>query len=414
MRDAGFTFVFLGIETPSVESLVGANKPVNARLDLLETVRCIQAHGIEVSGGFIVGFDEDTEDIFDRQIAFIREAGIPIAMVGILTAMRGTELYDRLSREGRLLRESYGNNTHGFEANFVTRMPADRLAAGYKQIMRTLYDSSLRNYFDRCRRLLDRLGPNPQYTRPVVANEVGAFLRTLRTIPTRRYGRRYLRFLSWCALRHPSRFPEAVRLAIQGFHFEAITREALACDAIRHESTRVADRFRERLAQFAGEARRRRAVEAERIRALVEERARVLRQLRRRIRGLGPETRAAALSAYGDAMERINELFAEHVPTAARAFETGSQRLAQLRASVCRDVERIRERYVEARERAGRGVADLNRELRSLYRLRRDALKRARRRVRRLPREYRPFGQLELQTFRQNLDDLLARAATPA
>lgn len=414
MRDAGFNFVFLGIETPSVESLVGANKQVNARLDLLETVRRIQAHGIEVSGGFIVGFDEDTEDIFERQIAFIGEAGIPIAMVGILTAMRGTALYDRLRREDRLLGESYGNNTHGFEANFVTRMPADRLAAGYKQVMRTLYDPSLRNYFDRCRRLLDRIGPNPQFTRPVVANEIGAFLRSLRTIPTRRYGRQYLRFLIWCALRHPPRFPEAVRLAIQGFHFETITREALACDAIRHESTRVADRFRERFAQFAGEARRRRTVEAERIRALIDERTRALRKLRRRIRKLGPETRAAALSAYGDAVERINERFAEHAPAAARAFEIGSRRLARLRASVHRDVERIRGRYVEARERAGRGVADLNREVRALYRLRRDALKRARRRVRRLPREYRPFGRLELQAFRRNLDDLLDRAATPA
>jgi hypothetical protein len=332
-------------------------------------------------------------------------------MVGILTAIRGTELYDRLRREGRLLGESYGNNTHGFEANFVTRMPPDRLAAGYKRVMQTLYDPTLRNYFGRCRLLLDRLGPNPQFTRSVAANELGAFLRSLRTIPTKRYGRSYLRFLAWSALRHRSHFPEAVRLAIQGFHFEEITREALACEAIRKDSTRVADRFRERLAQLAEEARRRRAVRAERIRVLLEERARALRDLRRRIRGLAPETRAAALAAYGDAMERINGLFAEHAPTTARAFESGARRLAKLRAAVRRDAERIRTRYAEARERAARGVADLNRELRSLYRLRREALKRARWRVRRLPREYRPFGRLELQAFRRNLDDLLTNAA---
>ena len=77
----------------------------------MESVRNIQAHGIEVSSGFIVGFDEDTDDIFDRQIAFIREAGIPMAMVGILTAVEGTDLHDRLAREGRLLGASYGNNT---------------------------------------------------------------------------------------------------------------------------------------------------------------------------------------------------------------------------------------------------------------------------------------------------------------
>jgi radical SAM superfamily enzyme YgiQ (UPF0313 family) len=406
MRDAGFNLVFLGIETPSVESLIGANKPINARLDLLESVRRIQTHGIEVSSGFIVGFDEDTEDIFDRQIAFIREAGIPTAMVGILTAIEGTELYDRLRREGRLLGESYGNNTHGFEANFVPRMPADRLAEGYKRVMHTLYDPTLRNYFDRCRRLLDRLGPNSRFTRPVVAREVRALLRSLRTILSRRYGRQYLRFLLWCARRHPSRFAEAVRLGIQGFHFEAITREALTCNAIRDDSTRVVERLRERLVQLAGEAQRLRASEAARIRVLVAERARVLRRLRWRIRKLAPDTRAAAATAYADAVKRINDWFAEYAPSAADAFETGSKRLATLRKSFRRDVDRIRARYVEARERAGRGVAELGHELRSLYRMRRDALKRARRRVRRLPEEYRLLGALELKELRRRLDDL--------
>jgi hypothetical protein len=414
MRDAGFNFVFLGIETPSVESLIGANKPVNANLDLLESVGRIQAHGIEVSSGFIVGFDEDTEDIFDRQIEFIREAGIPIAMVGILNAIEGTDLYERLRREGRLLEESHGNNTHGFEANFVTRMSARRLAEGYKRVMHTLYDPTLDNYFDRCRRLLDRLGPNPRFARPVIAREVRALFRSLRTILSKRYGRQYLRFLLWCARRHPSRFAEAVRLGIQGFHFEGITREALACDAIRHDSTRVADRLRERLAQVAGGARRLRASEAERISALIAERARVLRRLRRRIRKLAPDTRAAAATAYGDAVKHINDLFVEYAPSAAGAFEAGSKRLATLRKSFRRDVDRIRARYVEARERASRGAAELSQELRSLYRMRRDALKRARRRVRRLPEEYRLLGALELQALRRRLDDLLPEpAATP-
>jgi hypothetical protein len=415
MRDAGFSFVFLGIETPSIESLLGANKPVNVKLDLLDSVRRIQAHGIEVSSGFIVGFDEDTEDIFDRQIAFIREAGIPIAMVGILTALQGTDLYERLRRDGRLLGESFGNNTHAFEANFVTRMPADRLAEGYKRVLGTLYDPTLRNYFDRCRRLLDRLGPNPRFTRPVVAREVRALLRSFRTIVSKRYGRQYLRFLLWCARRHPSRFSEAARLGIQGFHFEAITREALACDAVRHESTRVAERFRQRIAELAGEARRLGAAESDRVRALVAERARLLRRLRRQIRKLAPDTRAAAATAYGDAVKHINDLFAEYAPSAAGAFEAGSRHLATLRKSFRHDVDRICARYVETRERAGRGVADLSQELRLLYRMRRDALKRARRRVRRLPGEYRLFGALELQALRRRLDELLPKpAAIPA
>jgi len=411
MRDAGFNFVFLGIETPSIESLLGANKPVNVKLDLLETVGRIQTHGIEVSSGFIVGFDEDTEDIFDRQIAFIREAGIPVAMVGILTALEGTDLYERLRREDRLLGESFGNNTHDFEANFVPRMPAERLAEGYQHVLGTLYDPTLRNYFERCRRLLDRLGPNPHFTRRVVAREVRAVLRSLRTIVSRRYGRQYLRFLLWCARRHPARFPEAVRLGIQGFHFEAITREALACNAIRDDSTRVTDLIRQRLAQLAEEARRLGASESERIHTLVAERARLLRQLRRRVRRLAPDARAAAATAYADALKHVNELFAEHAPSVAGAFEAGSRRVEILRKSVRRDIDRISARYMEIRERAGRGATNLSQELRSLHRMRRDTLKRARRRVRRLPEEYRLFGALELRALRRRLDELIPETA---
>ena len=400
MRDAGFSFVFLGIESPSIESLLGANKPVNAKLDLLESVRSIQAHGIEVSSGFIVGFDEDTDDIFDRQIAFIREAGIPIAMVGILTALQGTDLHERLRREGRLLGESFGNNTHSFEANFVPRMPADRLAEGYKRVLHTLYDPTLRNYFERCRRLLDRLGPNPRFTRPVVAREVRAICRSLKTIVFKRYGRQYLRFLLWCVRRHPSQFPEAVRLAIQGFHFEGITCQALAFSALRDDSTRVADRIRQRLVELAGIARRLDASESTSIRALVAERSHLLRRLRRQILRLAPETRAAAATAYGDALKRINDLFAEYAPSAASRFEAGSRRLVILRKSIRRDIDRIRTRYLEAGAQ----------ELRSLYRMRRDALKQARRRVRRLPREYRLFGVLELRALRRRLDELVSEA----
>lgn len=407
MRDAGFTSVFLGIETPSVESLAGANKPVNARLDLLEVVRNIQAHGIEVQSGFIVGFDEDSDDIFDRQIAFIQEAGIPMAMVGILTALKGTDLYERVRAEGRLLRESAGNNTHGFEANFQTRMPADQLATGYKRVMHTLYGPDLRQYFDRCRRMLERLGPNGRFTRKIAGNEVRAMLRSFRTIVSRRFGRQYLRFLLWSLRRHPSRFPEAVRLAIQGFHFEGITREALACDAIRCDSTGVAERFRERAVHLADMARQLGTQEAERIKALAEERRRALQGLRKRIRGLSPDMRAAAAEAYGDAVARINVLYAEHAPSAAGMIEAGSVRLARLRESVERDLERLHARHVEGMARAGREVEALKREFRSLYRMRREALKRARRRVRQLPREYRVLGRVELHDLQRRLDAYL-------
>ncbi len=403
MRDAGFNFVFLGIESPSDESLAGANKPLNVKLDLLQVVRRIQAHGIEVSSGFIVGFDEDTHDIFDRQIEFIEEAAIPMAMVGILTAVEGTVLYERLQDEGRLLSETYGNNTHSFEPNFVTRMPAELLVTGYKRVMSTLYDPTLANYFSRCRRLFDRLGPNRCFTRRIVGYELRALLRSLATIPTRRFGRQYLRFLLWSLFRHPARFPEAVRLAIQGFHLEAITREALTCDRIRDESMRLAVRFREWLAQLGGGSGR--------VPQLLAERARALRQLRRKIRRLAPETRPVGVTAYRGLVKRVDALIEEHVPTAARAFAAGSARLASLRDACRRDAELIRARYLEACEGAKRGVADLDRELQVLYEARCDILKRARRGVRQLPREYRLLGGIELQALRRSLDELLPEVA---
>src|SRR6266481_2313305 len=137
MQRAGFTRVFLGIETPEEASLKEAQKSQN-RGNLLESVRKIQNHGMEVMAGFIVGFDNDPDDIFERQIDFIRKSAIPLAMVGLLTALPDTQLWRRLEKEGRLLAESTGNNTDG-SLNFIPKMDAARLVEGYQSILRTIY-----------------------------------------------------------------------------------------------------------------------------------------------------------------------------------------------------------------------------------------------------------------------------------
>src|SRR5207302_6578421 len=110
-RQSGFNRAFLGIETPVEASLKEAQKGQNTRHDLLDSVKTIQSYGIEVMAGFIVGFDNDPEDIFERMIHFIRESAIPLAMVGLLTALPDTQLWRRLEREGRLIAESSGENT---------------------------------------------------------------------------------------------------------------------------------------------------------------------------------------------------------------------------------------------------------------------------------------------------------------
>src|SRR5213594_2877792 len=145
MREAGFRRVFLGIETPVEESLKEAQKSQN-RGDLLASVKKIQSYGMEVMAGFIVGFDNDPEDVFERQIDFIRKSAIPLAMVGLLNALPDTQLWKRLEREGRLLGEASGNNTT-CTFNFKTRMDPALLIQGYQSIMRTIY--SPREYYQR-------------------------------------------------------------------------------------------------------------------------------------------------------------------------------------------------------------------------------------------------------------------------
>jgi len=139
MKRANFRRVLLGIETPVEESLKEAQKGQNTRRSLLDSVHKIQSYGIEVMGGFIVGFDNDPADIFQRQIDFIRQSAIPLAMVGLLTALPETQLWRRLKKEDRLLVESTGDNTD-CSLNFVTKMDRQTLLEGYKTILRTIYN----------------------------------------------------------------------------------------------------------------------------------------------------------------------------------------------------------------------------------------------------------------------------------
>ena len=219
MRRAGFRKVFLGIETPVEESLKEAQKSQN-RGDLLASVKRIQSYGMEVMAGFIVGFDNDPEDIFQRQIDFIRESAIPLAMVGLLTALPDTQLWRRLAKEGRLLGESTGNNTNT-QLNFIPRMDPARLVEGYKSIMRTIY-----NPHEFYQRALDSLRRTPQImSEPLRYNlitGVTAFTRILiRLGIVDRERREFWRYFARAAgNRH--KFVEAMRLAALGYHFRKL------------------------------------------------------------------------------------------------------------------------------------------------------------------------------------------------
>ena len=222
MRRAGFRSVFLGIETPVAESLREARKTQNTRGDLLESVRTIQRHGLEVMGGFIVGFDTDPADIFERQLTFIRESAIPLAMVGLLTALPDTQLWRRLEREGRLLAESSGNNTSG-SLNFVPKMDPARLLAGYQTIMRTLY--SPREYYQRALDCLKRVSqerPEPHHRS--LLRDVVALTRIALTLGVLDHERRaFWDFFRRAAAAPREQFAELMRLAAMGYHFRKLT-----------------------------------------------------------------------------------------------------------------------------------------------------------------------------------------------
>lgn len=216
MARAGFDQVFVGIETPDDTSLAECNKRQNRKRDLVADVRRMQRAGLQVQGGFIVGFDNDTPTIFQRQIDFIQKSGIVTAMVGLLQAVPGTRLHERMLGQGRLLGETTGDNVDG-TTNFISRMDRSALNDGYRRLMNTLYAPG--PYYRRIRTFLREYHP------PTVAVSVNwrSFLAFVHAgVRLGVFGRERFQFwglLLWASFRRPALFPMAVRLSIYGFHF---------------------------------------------------------------------------------------------------------------------------------------------------------------------------------------------------
>jgi radical SAM superfamily enzyme YgiQ (UPF0313 family) len=222
MRAAGFFRVFVGIETPAEASLKEANKLQNTRRSLVDSVRRLQHHGLEVMAGFIVGFDSDTEDIFDQQVKFIDDAAIPLAMVGLLQALPGTQLYRRLFREGRILNgDADGNNTSGI-INYRPVMDLNRLLEGYRSVMQRIYDHDL--YYERVRRFLSEYQPAARVRRSV--SDYFALAQSIvrqGILDSERSS--YWKFFLDAATKYRYAFGTAITLAIMGHHFRVITED---------------------------------------------------------------------------------------------------------------------------------------------------------------------------------------------
>lgn len=220
MARAGFGRVFVGIESPDPACLTECNKVQNYNIDLIESVRAIQSKGMEVCGGFIIGFDHDNESVFDRQIDFIQKSGIVTAMVGLLNAPKKTKLYERLKKEGRITGTFDGDNTN-FSMNFLPRMDKDKLIQGYHQVLRGIYSGKA--YYTRVRTYLAHFKPSPEGRNSLTLVSIMALLKSFVIIGLLNKNRKYYwQLIFWSIFRKPSVFPLAVTYSILGYHYGRI------------------------------------------------------------------------------------------------------------------------------------------------------------------------------------------------
>lgn len=219
MVRAGFNSVFIGIESPDEESLTECHKAQNKNRDLLESVKIIHRSGLQVMGGFIVGFDSDTQSIFQRQVEFIQKSGIVTAMVGMLQAPPGTRLFNRLKSENRLFNSFSGDNVDG-TTNIIPKMGLDSLLNGYRSIMKQIYSPN--NFYRRVRSFIGELR-EPELKMPIDLQRILAFFRSIFHLGI--WGKerfQYWHLIFWTLIRKPKMMPLAVTLAIYGYHYRKI------------------------------------------------------------------------------------------------------------------------------------------------------------------------------------------------
>jgi radical SAM superfamily enzyme YgiQ (UPF0313 family) len=220
MIKVGFETVFIGIETPHEDSLAECSKFQNKRRDLIGAVKKIQQAGLQVQGGFIVGFDNDPPSIFEKQIEFIQKSGIVTAMVGLLNVLKGTLLYRRLQQESRIIKEGSGNNTD-MSLNFIPKMPRDVLINGYQRIVQTIYAPE--HYYQRIKEFLREYHPVPRKNIRITLSDLSALVKSIWFIGIFGKERSYFwRLLGWSVFRRPQVFPLAITYAIYGFHFRKV------------------------------------------------------------------------------------------------------------------------------------------------------------------------------------------------
>ena len=220
MRKTGFISTFIGIETPVEESLQSCHKAQNENRDLLENVKQIQKAGLQVSGGFIVGFDSDTSTVFQRQIDFIQKSGIVSAMVGLLNAPKNTKLYKQMEEENRLTVDATGSNTD-FTMNFKPKMDNKKLQEGYRHIINNIYKE--KPYYKRIRELFHNYNPVKNGKSNIDFARLLAFFRSIFVLGFVNKGRfEYWKFMFWTIINKPKLLEDAITFSVYGYHFRTV------------------------------------------------------------------------------------------------------------------------------------------------------------------------------------------------
>ncbi len=220
MTQASFSAVFIGIETPQESGLAECNKVQNRNRNLIDCIRKVQQAGIEIHGGFIVGFDSDSPNIFKQQIDFIQESGIISAMIGLLNAPTKSKLYKRLKSEGRILNKMSGDDTDS-STNIIPKMNMAELKSGYQKIIRGIYEG--KPYYERVRHFLQDFNPRAKNKTKLTFTKFLALIKSIFIIGIFDNNRKYYwRLFFWSLFKKPKLFPMAITYSIYGYHFKKV------------------------------------------------------------------------------------------------------------------------------------------------------------------------------------------------
>jgi radical SAM superfamily enzyme YgiQ (UPF0313 family) len=220
LKESNFSGIFVGIETPEEESLKSCGKFQNTGKDLKEKVKFLQRNGLEVKGGFIIGFDTDTLNTFEKMIEFIQNSGIVTAMVGLLHALPRTKLYKKLKKDGRILNAASGNNTDS-TLNFIPVINKEILINGYKKILNTIYNP--KNYYNRIIIYLNEYKELSTGSKFSISVKIKAISKSIWLMGVIEKGKPYFwKMIFWTLLHKPKLISEAITQSIYGYHYRTV------------------------------------------------------------------------------------------------------------------------------------------------------------------------------------------------